>query len=306
MKRTLLVALATIVVPLFSSEPSAFGAGNLNNPNPYGLTLSEEVILQNKNNLHKVVIKSNNQANEVDSIRDRIDGLQAILEGLAVKSQENKMSMQVLNQKSSEALESSNEYEKRLTEISQKNSQNIEEIKMAMSEISRLVDTINSSYVTKSEFNNLVTDINKFKDLLAKEFKHSPAAKKNKSEFEGMKNSDIETKAKAYYDKKYYTKAIEHYTYLIEKNYKPATSNYMIGEMKYYRKNYADAIAYFKKSASLHSTASYMPTLMIHTALSMDKTGDKTNAKTFYEAIIAKYPNSKHANDAEKYLTSMK
>ena len=85
------------------------------------------------------------------------------------------------------------------------------------------------------------------------------------------------------------THAQQQYLYLIEKKYKPARSHYMIGEMNYYRKNYSEAIAYFKKSASLYAKASYMPTLMLHTAVSMEKTGDKKNAKSFYKGIISKY-----------------
>ena len=51
----------------------------------------------------------------------------------------------------------------------------------------------------------------------------------------------------------------------------------MIGQMKFKRKNYADAISFYKKSAALYSKASYMPELMLNTAISMDKTGDKKN-----------------------------
>ncbi|OIP56724.1 MAG: hypothetical protein AUK54_01650 [Helicobacteraceae bacterium CG2_30_36_10] len=305
MNRTLLVVLTAIIVPftLSSGEPSAFGAGNLNNPKPYGLTSSEEVILENKQNLHNVVVKSNNQENKVDSIRDRIDGLQNIIEGLAIKSQENKINFQKLSQKNSEEFDRTNEYVKRLTEISQKNSQSIEEVKSLVAELSLQVDSINTTYVTKKEFNTIVEDVNKFKDLVAKELKSTPTPAESK--FNGMDNPDIYNKAKFYYDKKYYTDAIEHYSYLIDQNYKPATAHYMIGEMKYYRKNYSDAIAYFKKSASLYSDASYMPTLMLHTAVSMENTGDKNNAKTFYNAIVAKYPNTKYAISAKKYLSSM-
>jgi TolA-binding protein len=44
---------------------------------------------------------------------------------------------------------------------------------------------------------------------------------------------------------------------------------------------------------------------MLHTAISMEKTGDVKNAKSFYDAIIAKYPNTKYADNAKKNLTSM-
>ncbi|MBU0721232.1 hypothetical protein KJ877_07815 [bacterium] len=307
MNRSKLVTLLVALLPfsLIGSEPSAFGAGNLNNPKPYGLTSSEEVLLENKKNLQKVVVKSNNQANEVDSLRERIDGLQSIIEGLSKKSHENRVNLQNLDNKNKEELKSSNEYEKRLSEVSSNNSQSIEKIKIVISELSLLIDTINVSYVTKDEFNGLVNDVNSFKELVAKELKNSSSAS-NSSKFDGISSAEIAKKAKAFYNKKYYNDAIEHYSYLIEKNYKPARAHYMIGEMKYYRKNYAEAIAYFKKSASLYSKASYMPTLMLHTAVSMEKSGDKNNAEIFYNGLISKYPESQQASEAKKYIGLMK
>jgi TolA-binding protein len=79
----------------------------------------------------------------------------------------------------------------------------------------------------------------------------------------------------------------------------------MIGEMKYRRKNYAEALTYFKKSSQLYSKASYMPTLLLHSAIAMDKTGDKAHARKFYNAVIAKYPNSKEAKEAKRLLAKL-
>jgi len=305
MNRIFLVAIFATMVPLHlvSAEPSAFGAGNLNNPEPYGLTSSEKVILQNKTNLKKIAVKSNNQANEVDSLRERIDGLQTILEGLSQKSQENKLHIKSLDQRNSDELNNSNEYERRLSEVSQQNSQEIDNIKLTLDELLTIVDSINISYVSKNEFNSLVSDFNKFKEQVAKELR--VGAKSKKSKFEKMSNAEVAKLARANYDKKYYTKSIEQYTHLINKNYRPARAHYMIGEMYYYRKNYSDAIAYFKKSASLYSKATYMPVLMLHTAVAMDKTGDKKNAKSFYNGLISKYPNSKYAKTAKSNLNKM-
>ena len=310
MNRSVLIAFLAMFLPynLYCAEPSAFGAGDLNNPTPYGLTSSEEVILQNKKNLRKVVVKSKNQANEVDSIRERIDGLQTIIESLSTLSRENKLKLKSFDKKNSDQLKSNNEYEKRLIESIQGNSnliqvndnqivvstKEIEKLNLIIVELSKLIDTINSSYVTKNEFNLLVNDVNKFKDLVAKELKAKAKAKPKKSKLDGIPNGDIARKAKDYYDKRLYTKALKNYNYLIKKNYKPARSHYMIGEINYYRKHYADAIAYFKKSASLYSKASYMPVLMLHTAISMDKTGDKDNAQAFYNAVITKYGGQNH------------
>ena len=305
MKRSVLVVLLTTAVPLLlvSAEPSAFGAGDLSNPEPYGLTSNEKVILDNKDKLRKVFVKSNNQANEVDSLRERIDGLQSIIESLSRKAHNNKITLNRLNEESAVKDENSDEYEKRLSEVVGSNSENIEKAKVVMSEISLLIDSINKDYVTKKEFNSLVNDVNNFKTLIAKELKSVSKKKKPaKSKLASMSNAEIAKQAKAYFDKKWYTKAIESYEYLVEKDYKPAYGNYMLGEMNYRRKNYSNAITYFKKSASLYSGASYMPKLMLHSAIAMNKTGDKKNAQTFFNAVVAKYPRSSEAKEAKKYI----
>jgi len=112
----------------------------------------------------------------------------------------------------------------------------------------------------------------------------------------------MEAKANDAYKAKEYKKAKELFVKLIDANYKPAKHSYMVGEIEYYTKNYQDAIAYFKKSAGLYDKAEYMPTLLFHTAMSMDQSGDKAGAKNFFEALIAKYPESKEAKMAEEKL----
>ena len=306
MRSSLIFATIAICLPytLLVAEPSAFGAGNINNPNPYGLTSSEEVLLQNKKSLRKVVVKTNNQANEVDSLRERIDGLQTIIESISASSRKNKLSIKAINKKTEEDLENSAEFDKRFTQSVEVNTKEIQKINLMLLEMSKLVDTINTSYVSKNEFNTLVSDLNNFKILVAKELKNN--SKPKKSKLDSMASGDVATKAKAYYDKKLYTKALEYYKHLIKKKYKPARAHYMLGEIYYHRKDYANSIAYFKKSASLYSKANYMPVLMLHTAISMDRTGDKKNAKTFYNAVISKYPSSEEAKIASKKLSSIK
>ncbi len=303
--------LATFFVAINSfslllAEPSAFGAGNLDNNSPYGLTSSEKTVLQNKSNLKKIVVKSNNQANEVESLRERIDGLQSIIESLSRKSQMNKRSLSQLENYNNENTQNSDEYGKRLAEIIEVNSQSINENISLIKNLSNITDEINKKYVSKKEFNALINDVNEFKNLVVKELESSHSAKIKTTVLSSMKSADIAVKAKAFYDKKYYTKAIEHYKQLITKNYKPANAHYRIGQMNFKRKNYAQAISYYKKSASLYSKASYMPELMLNTAISMDKTNDKKNAKAFYSGLISKYPKSSQALSAKKYLKFMK
>jgi TolA-binding protein len=306
MKRSAIVsALIVAAAPIYllAAEPSAFGAGDLSSPEPYGLTTSEKVILETKDKLKKVAQKSNSQASQLDSLRERIDGLQSIVESISRKTHNNKITLEKLKEEEDAGFANSNEYQTRLAESIEQNSQKIEELKTTILELSKLLDEINTHYVTKDEYNTLVKSVNDFKDLVAKELKSTKRVKSSSSNSSKISSAELYNLAKKNYDKKYYTKAIANYEELIKRKYKPAYAHYMIGEMNYKRKNYAKAISYFKKSSQLYSKAKYMPTLMLHTAISMDKTGDKAHAQSFYNAIIAKYPNSKEAKEAKRRLS---
>ncbi len=301
MKQSTIAVILTAIVPfvLNSAEPSAFGAGDIESSSPYGLTSTEKVLLQTKKQLSKVVVKSKNQANEVDSLRERIDGLQSIIENLGREAHNNKIRLKQIETFNDENLHNSDEYSKRLSELVQKNTQSITEMQKSLSQISVLTNTLENDYVSKKEFNDLVKSFNTFKKLVAKELgKSAPSAKSTSK----LKSAELYKHAKKMFDIKYYTKAIADYEELIQRNYKPAYAHYMIGEMNFKRKNYANAITYYKKSSSLYAKASYMPRLMLHTALSMQRTGDTKHANLFYQAIVAKYPKSQEAKEAKKHL----
>lgn len=300
----LLAALPTL---LSSAEPSAFGAGDLNSPTPYGLTSSEKALLETKKKLNQVSVKSNNQANELDSLRERIDGLQSIIESLSRKSHNNKMDLRSFTETFEASNNANSEYQRRIAESVELNKNSIDEIKKEIKLLSSRVDTIEKEYVSREDFNGLVKDVNNFKDLVSKELassssKTSTTASKKES---SLSSAEIYDRAKMNFDRKYYTDAINDYEYLIKNNYKPAYAHYMIGEMNFRRKNYADAISYFKKSSALYSKASYMPSLMLHTAISMKESGDSKNAKLFFNAVIKKYPQSSEAAKAKEYLDKL-
>lgn len=300
-KIAFVLSTSILSVNLFSAEPSAFGAGDLDNPNPYGLTAGEKAVYENKKQIREVIVNSKNQEYKLDSLRERLDGLQSIIESLTKSSHENKTDLKRLSEKTSKEIENSYQYEKRLSELMENNSLRINELNTTLETTKDLLNEIKNSYVSKDELNSLIKEFNKFKKLLSSELKPEATVKSD----EKRSNWDVFQSAKESFEKKHYTKSIEDFEYLIEKNFKPAYSNYMIGEMNYRRKNYANAIAYFKKSASLYSKASYMPELMLHTAISMELTGDEANAQKFYNAVISKYPQSKEADIAAENLKTL-
>jgi len=106
--------------------------------------------------------------------------------------------------------------------------------------------------------------------------------------------------------KKQYDEAAKRFTLSAKKGYKPAASNYYLGEIAYYTKQYDDAIFYYKKSAGLYDKAGYMDVLMLHTAISLERTGKKAQAKAFYENVIENYPGKKAASIAKRKLRKLK
>jgi TolA-binding protein len=221
MKRSFIILLlTTLPALLIGSEPSAFGAGDLTNSSPYGLTSSEKVILETKQTLKKVSVKSNNQANELDSLRERIDGIQGIIESISRKTHDNKVELQKFRDANELKSKSGDEYEKRLSDLVQSNSTNVEILKKSMAEISTTIDKINKEYVTKAEFNRLVSDVNNFKSLVAKELQGTPTtpAKSTAANNSKLSSAELYARAQANFDNKLYTAAIDDYENLIKVN----------------------------------------------------------------------------------------
>jgi len=300
MRLALQLSLLALPFTLFAGEPSAFGAGNLDSDNPYGLTKAEKKILENNNKLKKNDRKINSTKSELQSLRERVDGLQSILESTAMKSQQNKVALGDLN-KSRENEGSSTQ--ERLTKLETEivtNNANILQLKTALEELSKLMDEQSATYATQDEVNALVADVNAFKVLVASELKKKP-----KSSGSSKSSGDLATLAKKQYDKKQYDKALNSYKELVNRKYKPAYGHYMIAQCYFAQNNYGKAIAHYKESASRYKKASYMPTLMLRTAYSMSKVGEKSSAKKFYNAVIAKYPDSVEAEKAERYLSQL-
>ena len=297
MRLALLLPLLLLPFTLLADEPSAFGAGDLDSDNPYGLTASEKKIYQNNKTLKQNNRKLNSHNSDIESLRERIDGLQSVLESIALKSQKNKVALGDMSKsRENQGLSTQERLINLETQIAT-NGENIVQLKTALEELSKLMDEQSASFVTKEEHNALVEDVNAFKVLVVGELK-----KKSKRSSSTESSGDLATQAKKNYDNKNYSKALSDYKELVNRKYKPAYGHYMIAQCYFAQKEYGQAIAHYKESAARYKKASYMPTLMLRTAYSMSLTGDKENAKKFYNAVIAKYPGSSEAQKAERYL----
>ncbi len=299
MRLALPLTLLLLPFTILANEPSAFGAGDLDSDNPYGLTSAEKKIVQNNKKLKQNNRKLNSNKSEIESLRERIDGLQSVLESIAMKSQRNKVALGDMSKsRENEGLSSQERLVVLETQIAT-NGVNIVQLKTAIEELSKLMDEQSASYVTQEQYNALVEDVNSFKGLVAGELKKK--SKKSSSQSSG----NLATQAKKNYDAKSYSKALNDYKELVNRKYKPAYGHYMIAQCYFAKNDYGKAIAHYKESAARYKKASYMPTLMLRTAYSMSKVGETANAKKFYNAVIAKYPGSAQAEKAERYLSQL-
>jgi len=168
-----------------------------------------------------------------------------------------------------------------------------------LKELGVMIDKINDNYVSKEELQKALKG------------NYNPSSKSNKDEsaksdsMEGKSTSKLYSEGVRLFVKKRYAEAKKRFTLTDKKGYKPAASNYYLGEISYYTKKYEDAIFYFKKSAGLYDQASYIDVLLLHTAISLDKTGDKSQAKIFYQNIIDNYEGKNSAKIAKERLKKL-
>jgi TolA-binding protein len=185
---------------------------------------------------------------------------------------------------------------------------------LALEKITKKVNNINSNYLSEKDFKKnmeqfiTVAEFNALKKSL--NINTSTQSKPNLSE-NSVKSKKLSAdekastlkEAKRLFKIDYFTKAIPMFEELISLNYKPAESNFYLGQIWYYRKKYESAIDYYKKSAMLYDKAEWMPTLLFHSAISFEKIGDFKNSASFYETLINVYPHSNEAKKADKNLS---
>lgn len=291
------VAVLTATTLLFSSEISVFDAGNLDKSNPYGLTQNEQVLLNNKNKVERLDQNFGNTEAKLNQAIERIEGLQSIVEGNNAQIARIGQRLNMLesgadeNSKSSQDNNDLRKYVEKSRAIQEKNNK---EIKKVLAELSALIDSINANYVSKSDLADM--NLKSSKDIATKKTQQEIKSNNTKqSDFSKKSPSDILKQASDMYKNKDYLGAKERYEYLFSINHRPAEATFMLGEIEYFTKNYANAIKFYQKSIAIYDKAKYTPKLLYHTAISFDKVGDKSSADKFYKFLKKTYPNSEEA-----------
>lgn len=209
---------------------------------------------------------------------ERIDGLTTLVEGL------NAQLFELQQQKGSVSPSS--------------NTDNTELLKR----LGEMIDKINSSYVSKEELQQILAGMN---GKPTSSVKQKTSRSEQKVSLDGQENAELYKEGVRLFGQKQYDEAKKRFVITDEKGYKPAASNYYLGEIAYYTKQYEDAIFYFKKSAGLYDKASYIDVLLLHTGISLENTGKKDQAKLFYQNIVENYSGYNSAKIAKEKLKKL-
>jgi len=239
---------------------------------------AKQVIIQNRKMITAL-------KRRIADLEERLNGVTSLMEGLNATIAEMKMG----------------------NSMSGTVPQNSDENAALLKELGLMIDKINENYVSKEELAQILKG--KKIEMTAKQSKSEKTTTSGSDAGEAL---DGKPTAKLYSEgvrlfvKQRYAEAKKRFIITDKKGYKPAASNYYLGEIAYYTKSYSDAIFFYKKSAGLYDQASYMDVLLLHTAISLEKTGDKVQAKSFYKNIIDNYPDKKSAKIAKEKLKRLK
>lgn len=323
-----LLVVSSIAV---AEEVSVYGNSNSNSS--YGLNSSEKHIIKNQAKIGELTSSVGDLKTLLNSINRRLEGLESTYEGDSVKinTTSKKVDDLISRYNSSSDLDSNS-----TTSNSSSDSDlttTVNNLKTAVAKLSTLVNKINSEYVSSNELQkNMQQFITREefealkKSMGVKTSAVAPTKTTDKKDANVVATADVTTassntgfgelktaedraklldSAKKDFQAKNYNGAIPKYEKLVELNYKPAEGNFYLAEIWYMRKKYDQAIGHFKKSAMLNDKAAYMPSLLLHSAISFENTKDKENAKNFYSTLIDLYPASSEAKEAKNKLSKL-
>ncbi|HQS72679.1 MAG TPA: hypothetical protein PLH07_01760 [Sulfurovum sp.] len=256
---------------LLCAEPSVYGFGTDESSDTESYSDSDQGSSSTIASLRQQIAQQN----------ERIDGLTTIVEGLSASINELQLAKNDTAAGSSSA-----------------------DTDVLLKKLAGMIDEINQNYVSKQE---LQRSLGKTQSAPVREKPITMSSAESSEEgLDSQSSATLYNEGVRFFVKKQYAEAQKRFSLADSKGYKPAASNYYLGEVAYYTNKYEDAIFYFKKSAGLYDKATYIDTLLLHTAISLEKTGDKGQAKIFYENIIQNYAGKKTADIAKQKLSKLK
>ncbi|AXX90289.1 hypothetical protein CKA55_05850 [Arcobacter suis] len=313
-----------------AEEVSVYGSNDSSENGSYGLNSSEKHILKNQASINSLTSKVGDINSLLDSIKNRLEGLESTYEGDSAKLNTTSRKVDELMQRvgTSSDLGSNSNIPASSQGGDAQLAETVNGLKAALTKLTAAVNKINSEYVSSNELEKNMQQFITREEFEAlkkaagiKTSQVSPTTKldANTTAVDSTASSEVSAKklttpedklnlmkeAKQDFDSKNYSASTPKYEKLLETNYKPAEVNFYLAQNWYMRKKYDLAISHYKKSAILNDKAAYMPTLLLHSAISFEKTKDKDNAKSFYSTLIDLYPSSNEAKTAKQNLSKL-
>jgi len=311
----------------FGKEISVFGAGNLDSPTPYGLNKAEKAVLLNNEKINALSskidgfeLKLGTLESKQNDLSQKIEGIKSVYESesqnmhttkLVAKTNENKIEEETgrLSVKIDENAKKIENLSAKLDDFINLQKKNNKLLEDSNQKLLTIINKINTEYVSKAQFEELVAFINKN----SQEQVATPIAVSKKPEtivVEPIEKIKVEKKDdKNLFDEglklfksNQISKAMPIFEQLVTSKYKPAESNFYFAETKFIKKEYKEAIQSYKQSMIANDQAEYIPKLLLHSAISFEGLKQKENATNFYKTIIDVYPNSPEAKEAAKKL----
>ncbi|EAI4304930.1 tetratricopeptide repeat protein [Campylobacter lari] len=318
-----LLSVALLGATFLHAEISAFDAGKVDTKTPYGLTQNEKLQYENQERLRALNEYYTNLTSKINTAVENIEGLQSVTEGL--NAQYSKANTKLLSLEETyqnfdanitQEIQNLRAYVEENRQIQEKNHQEIQKV---LSEITTLINKINVDYISKEDMNKTITffqseiarvqnqtkitpvvpvvsDDNKTEEIIqdVNETQDKLIEAKDDS-WKKLQSSEILKKAIEETNKNQFEDAKEKFEHLISIHYKPARSTFWLGEIRYKQQDYAGALGFYKKSSAISTKGDYVPKLLYHTAISLDKVGDPKSANKFYKALKTAYPDSPEA-----------
>lgn len=308
-----------LLLGILNAEPSAFetqsGATkkDIKNLKDTSLNLSS-LLLDVQSRLESLEQVQYGLQSFYDTQNQKIQKLTAELEKQTLASQEIRSKIEVLN----EQIEQIKTTQKRYGENIQSFLKLFDGLGVKIKELSSVGTELNELIV--KEFEDVRGELKKQAEVILKdqeniqklsvEIEKLYADRKKVQERNAFKNpnkkSEIFKEAKKMYRDKQYEDSLLRFSWLLEQGYQKAESNFFLGQIAFVRKNYEEAIYYYKESAVANDKASYMPTLMLQTVKSFQALKDEESAIKFIDSLLALYPKSKEAKEAKAIQTQLK
>lgn len=281
MKKILFLVLSTL---LFANEPSAFKAGDLDNPSPYGLTQSEKKIVEQNKNIQSIsrnLFDSNQTQSE---LRNELDGIKSLLGSIGEKQQ---LFSDKIDSDKNGSLKDVNmrvdALSKKLEDNFKLQNENYDKIMAMLSEMAKMIDqkkqdsNISEQNVTKSP---------------VEQSKLTPEETYKKAEKLYKTNNIIDSKAL--------------FLQIVDKSSsKKAMTQFYLGEIEYKNGDYKAALGYYQDSINSDEKSQSIPLMLFHSAICLEKLDRKDDAKKVLDTLIKTYPMNYIIKSAKKKYSEL-